>query len=78
MKSISNKYYTYIFILLPMTIVSIAYLSLIKDILKKNVFWAFNLTYVGERAYSHVESRLGNNIYDISFSSVLVDLDNVI
>ena len=78
-KSIKNKYYSYRFILLPETIGSIAYLSLKKDILKKNVICGFNLTCVGdERAYSHVESRNGNNLADIALSSALIDLDNVI
>ena len=78
-KSIPDKYYSYRFILLPETIGSIAYLSLRKDTLKQNVFCGFNLTCVGdERAYSHLESRLGNNIADIALSSALIDLDNVI
>tara|TARA_Y100000589_G_scaffold329610_1_gene376689 strand:- start:244 stop:1551 length:1308 start_codon:yes stop_codon:yes gene_type:complete len=78
-KSIPEKYYSYRFVLLPETIGSIAYLSLRKDILKKNVFCGFNLTCVGdERAYSHVHSRLGNNLSDIALSSALIDLDNVI
>ena len=78
-KSIPNKYYSYRFVLLPETIGSIAYLSMRKDTLKKNVLCGYNLTCVGdERAYSHVESRLGNNLSDIALSSALIDLDNVI
>lgn len=78
-KSIPDKYFSYRFVLLPETIGSIAYLSLRKDILKKNVFCGFNLTCVGdERSYSHVQSRLGNNLSDIALSSALIDLKNVI
>ncbi len=78
-KSMPDKYYSYRFILLPETIGSIAYLSLRKDILKKNVVCGFNLSCVGdERAYSHIESRLGNNLSDLALSSALIDLENVI
>ena len=78
-KSIKNKYYSYRFVLLPETIGSIAYLSLRKDILKKNVFCGFNLTCVGDdRAFSHVESRLGNNLSDNALCSALIDLENVV
>ncbi len=78
-KSLPEKYYSYRFILLPETIGSIAYLSLRKDHLKNNVVCGYNLSCVGdERAYSHVESRLGNNLSDLALSSALIDLDNVI
>ena len=76
---INTKYYSYRFVLLPETIGSIAYLSLRKDILKKNVFCGFNLTCVGDdRAFSHVESRLGNNLSDNALCSALIDLENVV
>ncbi len=78
-KSIPDKYYSYRFILLPETIGSIAYLSLRKDLLKNNVVCGYNLSCVGdERAYSHIESRLGNNLADLALSSALIDLENVI
>ena len=68
-KSIPEKYYSYRFILLPETIGSIAYLSLRKDLLKNNVVCGYNLSCVGdERAYSHVESRLGNKLSDLALS----------
>ena len=38
----------------------------------------FNLSCVGdERAYSHVESRLGNNLADLAVKSALIGLSNV-
>jgi len=78
-KSIPNRRFTYRFVLLPETIGSIAYLSLRKDLLKENVVCGYNLTCVGdERAYSHVESRYGNNLSDIALSSALIDYPNVI
>ena len=78
-KSIPNKYYSYRFVLLPETIGSIAYLSLRKNTLKKNVFCGFNLSCVGdERAFSYVESRYGNSISDLALSGALINLDNVI
>lgn len=78
-KSIKNRRYSYRFILLPETIGTIAYLSLKRDVLKSNVICGFNLSCVGdERAYSHVESRLGNNLADLALSSALINLKNVI
>ncbi len=78
-KSIPEKYYSYRFILLPETIGSIAYLSLRKDLLKNNVVCGYNLSCVGdEKAYSHVESRLGNKLSDLALSSALIGLENVI
>lgn len=78
-KSLDNRLYTYRFVLLPETIGSIAYLSLRQELLKKNVICGYNLTCVGdERAYSHVESRYGNNLSDIALRSVLKNFPNVI
>jgi aminopeptidase-like protein len=78
-KSFENSFYTYRFVLLPETIGSIAYLSMRQDLLKKNVVCGYNLTCVGdERAYSHVESRYGNNLSDIALRSALKNLPNVI
>ena len=77
-KSIPNKKYTYRFVLLPETIGSIAYLSVRKDSLIRNVICGYNLTCVGdERAYSHVESRYGDNLADLALKAALIDLDNV-
>lgn len=78
-KSMTNRTYTYRFVLLPETIGSIAYLSMRKDQLRQNVVCGYNLSCVGdERAYSHVESRHGNNLADIALKAALINLDNVI
>ena len=38
----------------------------------------FNLTCVGdERAYSHVESRIGDNLADLAIKSALIGFNNV-
>ena len=72
-KSIPNRRYTYRFVMLPETIGSISYLSSKRDLLKENVICGYNLTCVGdERAYSHVESRLGNNLADNALRSALI------
>ena len=64
--------------MLPETIGSISYLSSKRDLLKENVICGYNLTCVGdERAYSHVESRLGNNLADIALKSALLGFKNV-
>lgn len=77
-KSIPNRRYTYRFVLLPETIGSVAYLSYRKDLLKENIICGYNLSCVGdERAYSHVESRFGNNLADIALKSALIDHENV-
>ena len=76
-KSISNRRYTYRFVMLPETIGSISYLSSKRDLLKENVICGYNLTCVGdERAYSHVESRLGNNLADNALKSALIGFKN--
>ena len=78
-KSIPNRVYTYRFVILPETIGSIAYLSRTKDELKENVVCGYNLSCVGdERAYSHVESRQGNNLADIALKAALINKENVI
>ena len=71
--------YTYRFAFLPETIGSITYLSEHLDILQKRVVCGFNLSCVGDdRAYSHVESRLGNNLADNALKASLIDLSNVV
>jgi aminopeptidase-like protein len=78
-KSLPDRRYTYRFVLLPETIGSIAYLSSKMDLLKRNVICGYNLSCVGdERAYSHVESRWGNNLADVALRSALLDLENVV
>ena len=70
--------YSYRFILIPETIGSIAYLSKNFKKLQNNMLCGFNLSCVGdERAYSHVESRLGNNLADQAVKSALIGLSNV-
>jgi aminopeptidase-like protein len=80
---IKSKYskpkYTYRFVFVPETIGSIAYLSQHLKELKNNVICGFNLSCVGdERAYSHVESRVGNTLADNALQSALIGLDNVV
>ncbi len=71
--------YTYRFVFVPETIGSIAYLSKNLKELKDNVICGFNLSCVGdERAYSHVESRLGNTLADSALQSALIGLNNVV
>jgi len=77
-KSMSSRKYTYRFVLLPETIGSIAYLSSRLDLLKQNIICGYVLSCVGdERAYSHVESRKGNNLADMALKAALLNLDNV-
>lgn len=73
-----NKY-TYRFVFVPETIGSITYLSEHLDHLKEKVVCGFNLSCVGDdRAYSHIQSRLGRNLADQALQASLIDLDNVI
>ena len=68
---------SYRFVLLPETIGSIAYLSKRLDELKTNLECGFNLTCVGdERAYSHIQSRNGNNLADKALKASLIGKDN--
>ena len=70
--------FSYRFALLPETIGSIAYLSKYLQTLKDRVLCGFNLTCVGdERAFSHVQSRFGNNLADEALQAALRGRDNV-
>lgn len=76
-KSLKNRKYSYRFVLLPETIGSIAYLSKKGNQIKPNMICGFNLTCVGdEKAYSHIASRLGDNLADRALKSSLKGLIN--
>ena len=71
--------FTYRFVFSPETIGSITYLSKNIEYLKENVVCGYNLSCVGDdRAYSHIESRMGNSLADKALKAGLVDLDNVV
>jgi len=64
--------YTYRFIFIPETIGAITYLSGHLPFMKKHVLAGFNLTCVGDnRTYSHMSSRYGDNLADITLRNVL-------
>ena len=70
--------FTYRFVLLPETIGSICYINKFKETLKKNMICGFNLSCVGDdKAYSHIESRSGNTLADISLEEALKGKKNV-
>ena len=74
-----NSKYTYRFVFVPETIGSITYLSKHLDELQENVICGFNLSCVGdERAYSHIHSRMGDNLADNALQAALIGLDNVV
>ncbi len=74
-----NPKYTYRFVFVPETIGSITYLSKHLDELQENVVCGFNLSCVGdERAYSHINSRIGDNLADNALQAALIGLDNVV
>lgn len=78
-KQITNRKYTYRFVLLPETIGSIAYLSKRHEVLKNNVIAGFNLSCVGdERRYTHLLSRHGNCLADQALSAALWGKENVV
>ena len=77
-KNLKKRNYTYRFVILPETIGSIAYLSKRINSLKDSMICGFNLSCVGdERSYSHIKSRLGDNLADKALSSALLNLENV-
>ena len=71
--------YTYRFVFSPETIGSITYLSKNIDYLKENVVCGYNLSCVGDdRAYSHIESRMGDSLADKALQAGLIDMENVV
>ncbi|MBL4759511.1 MAG: DUF4910 domain-containing protein [Mariprofundaceae bacterium] len=81
MQYVKSRYpdpsFSYRFVLHPETIGSIAYLSRYYKDLKDTVHCGFNLSCVGdERAYSHVQSRFGNNSADKALKAALLKKDN--
>lgn len=69
--------YTYRFVLVPETIGSLTYLQQHLQHLKQKVLCGFNLSCVGDdRAYSHVESRLGNSLADRALEAAFIGLPN--
>ena len=70
--SLSNRRYTYRFVLNPETVGSITYLSKNYQLLKKHLVAGIVLSCVGdERAYSIIESRYANTLADKSLKSIL-------
>lgn len=82
MKFVKNEIkaprFSYRFALVPETIGSLTYLQENLDHLKSHVVCGFVLSCVGdERAYSHVESRMGNSLADRALEAAFVGLPNV-
>ena len=70
--------YTHRFVFVPETIGAIAYLSDHHPALKKNVMAGFVLSCLGDdRAYSHVESRLGESLADTALDAALLGQKNI-
>jgi hypothetical protein len=66
--------FSYRFVLLPETIGSIAYLSRFKNILKKKMICGYNISCVGDEGhYSHIQSKYGNSLADISIEQALIN-----
>lgn len=75
---IKSPRFSYRFALLPETIGSLTYLQENLDHLKSHVLCGFVLSCVGdERAYSHVQSRMGNSLADRALEAAFVGLPNV-
>ena len=69
---LTNRRYTYRFVINPETIGSITYISQNLDILKRNVKAGFVLSCVGDdRTYSYVASMYGNTLADRVLKNVL-------
>lgn len=76
-QEIDSQRFTYRFALVPETIGSLAYLHANLNLLKRNVVCGFVLSCVGDdRAYSHVESRMGGSLADKALEAAFVGLPN--
>lgn len=74
-KHLTNRRYTYRFVLLPETIGAITYLSRNLDELKEKVICGFNVTCVGDdRTYSVVHSRYADTLADRVIMKALSDM----
>lgn len=68
-----NPKYTYRFLLAPETIGSLAYLSENFEHMRANMRFGFNVSCVGDnRAFSRIETRLGNTHSDIALEAALI------
>ena len=77
-KNYKSLKYSYRFIFIPETIGSIAYLSRNLKKLRRNMISGYVLSCVGdERAFSHVESKSGKTLSDISIKAALIGKKNV-
>ena len=75
--SLKQTKYSYRIVFLPETIGSISYLSKNLKEMQKNIIAGYVLTCVGDnRTYSHIKSRLGNNLADNMLSYVLKQVDS--
>ena len=73
-----DREYSYRFVLLPETIGSIAYLSDHAPLLRERVKAGFVLSCTGDdRAFGHVQSRLGNSLADQALEAALLGKKNV-
>lgn len=71
-----NRRYSYRIVFAPETIGAITYISKNYEVLRNQVFAAFNLTCLGdEKAYSYVPSRQGDTIADRVAKHVLKHID---
>lgn len=77
-ETIKTPRFSYRFVLLPETIGSLTYLQENLDELKDNVVCGFNLSCVGDdRAYSIINSRLGNCVADSALEAALIGLPKI-
>ena len=76
-KNLKPNKYSYRFVLLPETIGTIAYLSKRFTELKSKILCGFNLSCVGdERSFSHISSRIGDNLADKALTASLMEINN--